>query len=285
MLSTLTALSKRTASVPISKRTATRISYPLPASWPINYQKISIVHGPHDGYPYVIEHHKPRDDQPGIYRAWTVPLEFENVIVDEGHCIKNPSSLIHASIRALTANFKLIVTGTPLMNGYRDVLGYMRFAWKDDHMVFDIASLLTPSRTVFYNFDPMSIYKKDFDYRSLRSRNGRGLRKQAIPDVSYEPDSLLARWVSRLDEKGYGKMGKWSTFLAHPLTFVCIHETMRAHDPYKDATRPAIQYFFSRFQSRRTMKTKLNDGQSNITSKRLQLERSRQYNVHYLSIQ
>jgi SNF2 family DNA or RNA helicase len=44
------------------------------------------------------------------------------IVLDEGHTIRNPSTITHKSIAKLSAKFKWILSGTPIQNGEKDIL-------------------------------------------------------------------------------------------------------------------------------------------------------------------
>lgn len=53
-------------------------------------------------------------------------IGFTNVIIDEAQHIKNPKSLIHAAVKTINAETKIILTGTPVENNIREFWGLMR---------------------------------------------------------------------------------------------------------------------------------------------------------------
>jgi hypothetical protein len=57
---------------------------------------------------------------------------FGIMVLDEAHNIKNISSRTHKSLAALPRLYTLLMTATPLMNSSRDMLGYLRFLWRDE---------------------------------------------------------------------------------------------------------------------------------------------------------
>src|SRR5207245_5262686 len=57
-----------------------------------------------------------------------VPIQWQAVILDEGQYIKNPSSQTAQVARALRANHRLVLSGTPIENRLMDLWSLMAFA-------------------------------------------------------------------------------------------------------------------------------------------------------------
>lgn len=53
--------------------------------------------------------------------------DWHRVILDEAHCIKNPSTLVAKACCALKADCRWCVTGTPIQNSLQDVYALLKF--------------------------------------------------------------------------------------------------------------------------------------------------------------
>lgn len=54
-------------------------------------------------------------------------INFEYIIVDEAHRIKNKDSKLSADLRCLKAKHKLLITGTPLQNNLTELWSLLNF--------------------------------------------------------------------------------------------------------------------------------------------------------------
>ena len=54
-------------------------------------------------------------------------IEWERIILDEAHCIKNTQTIVSAACCSLKAKKRWCVTGTPLQNSLTDVYGLLKF--------------------------------------------------------------------------------------------------------------------------------------------------------------
>ena len=61
-------------------------------------------------------------------RTYLKRFHFEYVICDEGHSLKNVDSARFKNINALNTNCRLILSGTPVQNNMRELLGLISFA-------------------------------------------------------------------------------------------------------------------------------------------------------------
>ena len=57
----------------------------------------------------------------------TLDLEWDRVVLDESHRIRNPSTRLSGRIRSLKAPLRWALTGTPLVNVMRDIVSQMAF--------------------------------------------------------------------------------------------------------------------------------------------------------------
>ena len=53
--------------------------------------------------------------------------EWECVIVDEGHAVKNDQSELSQALVALPTHHRVILTGTPLQNNIRELFNIMQY--------------------------------------------------------------------------------------------------------------------------------------------------------------
>ena len=53
--------------------------------------------------------------------------EWKRVILDEAHCIKNPTTAVSKGCCALKGGKRWVVTGTPIQNSLQDVYGLLKF--------------------------------------------------------------------------------------------------------------------------------------------------------------
>ena len=82
-------------------------------------------------------------------------LNWEICVLDEGHFIRNPDSQLSAAARAITANHRIVLSGTPVQNCLDDVYGMFEF----------LAPGFFPSYDHFYEYYAKPIVQ---GYRSHR---------------------------------------------------------------------------------------------------------------------
>ncbi|KAH7019094.1 hypothetical protein EDB80DRAFT_189225 [Ilyonectria destructans] len=58
--------------------------------------------------------------------------EFEVVLTDECHLIKNPTTAVNKMIRQLHHESLLLLSATPISNHMRDINGYLWLMWKPE---------------------------------------------------------------------------------------------------------------------------------------------------------
>ena len=56
---------------------------------------------------------------------------FEHVLCDEGHRLRNAHTRNAVAVRLLRAGFLWLITATPLLNAYRDMVGLLHLLWRD----------------------------------------------------------------------------------------------------------------------------------------------------------
>ena len=61
-------------------------------------------------------------------------INFEVMIVDEAHKIKNTNTMVFQALLCYKASFKLLLTGTPLSNNLQELWSLMYFIMPD---IFD----------------------------------------------------------------------------------------------------------------------------------------------------
>lgn len=67
-------------------------------------------------------------------------IQWEYVIVDEAHCLKNENGQLSEHLRALRTRHKLLITGTPIQNNVQELWALLNFnmpAMFDDKRVFE----------------------------------------------------------------------------------------------------------------------------------------------------
>jgi SNF2-related domain len=57
---------------------------------------------------------------------------FDRIVLDEGHKVKNPQTLVSNMVKLLRAPRTWILTATPMMNRATDYVGYLHLLWRDD---------------------------------------------------------------------------------------------------------------------------------------------------------
>ena len=65
--------------------------------------------------------------QDGEFRNVFRGIRWAGLIVDEGQRLKNDKSILYASLNALKAPFKVLMTGTPLQNNARELFNLLQF--------------------------------------------------------------------------------------------------------------------------------------------------------------
>jgi len=60
-------------------------------------------------------------------RALLFPITWESIIVDEGQRLKNFNSKLFKELSEFKANFRLLLTGTPLQNNLKELFTLMAF--------------------------------------------------------------------------------------------------------------------------------------------------------------
>ena len=58
-------------------------------------------------------------------------IEWDTLVVDEGHRLKNDASKLFAALMRVKAQHKLLLTGTPLQNNLDELFNLMTFITKN----------------------------------------------------------------------------------------------------------------------------------------------------------
>ncbi|CAJ1450222.1 unnamed protein product [Effrenium voratum] len=67
-----------------------------------------------------------------VYRNdWLLQRDWQLVIVDEGHRLKNPETLVHATMAKLRCRMRLLLTGTPLQNSVAELWALLHYLLPD----------------------------------------------------------------------------------------------------------------------------------------------------------
>ena len=66
-------------------------------------------------------------DKKRLSNSKLLDLTFHRVILDEGHLIKNPSTVVSKACCSINAKNRWCVTGTPIVNSLHDVFGLLKF--------------------------------------------------------------------------------------------------------------------------------------------------------------
>lgn len=67
-----------------------------------------------------------------VYRnEWLSQNEWQLVVVDEGHRLKNPETVLHAAMAKLRCRMRLLLTGTPLQNGLNELWALLHYLLPD----------------------------------------------------------------------------------------------------------------------------------------------------------
>jgi TATA-binding protein-associated factor len=59
--------------------------------------------------------------------AWAAAQQWDYVILDEGHVIRNPKSKLAAAVKRLAAQHRLVLSGTPIQNSALELWGLFDF--------------------------------------------------------------------------------------------------------------------------------------------------------------
>jgi len=62
-----------------------------------------------------------------IKQSGLLRIEFERIVLDEGHYIKTPDTLMSMAVCRIRAKFRWIITATPIHNKPGDMYALMRF--------------------------------------------------------------------------------------------------------------------------------------------------------------
>ncbi|RTE76983.1 hypothetical protein BHE90_008561 [Fusarium euwallaceae] len=92
--------------------------------------------------------------------------QFNFIICDEGHLVKNPNSLTHKLIKTLHHDALLIVSATPILNHVKDFDGYINLMWRH-FWGFKYKGTSEPKAEVFYDNDAWEAVKRGETGQSL----------------------------------------------------------------------------------------------------------------------
>lgn len=84
----------------------------------VEHRRLDIVLGTYT----MFERESSKDD-----RAFLRKLNFEYLILDEGHCIKNTTSSRYHNLMGLNVQRRLLLSGTPVQNNVGELLGVLSF--------------------------------------------------------------------------------------------------------------------------------------------------------------
>jgi len=67
-----------------------------------------------------------------VYRnEWLTQNVWQLIVVDEGHRLKNPDTIIHGAMAQLQCRMRLLLTGTPLQNGLNELWALLHYLLPD----------------------------------------------------------------------------------------------------------------------------------------------------------
>lgn len=93
--------------------------------------------------------------------------EFDRIIADEGHYLKDPSTDNHKVVLSTKAPKLWLLTATPLMNKTADLLGYLNLLWRDKWLQTKMID--DPDCHLLHNFEELQR-----EYATLSVGKGEG---------------------------------------------------------------------------------------------------------------
>eukprot|EP01035_Chromulina_nebulosa_P021866 gene21866-28307_t len=103
-------------------------------------------------------------------RAFLVNQQFEYLVLDEAHCIKNSSSSRFSALNAMNSSNRLLLSGTPVQNDLKELLALLRFL---------MPAVFTQSKC--------ALLISEFGWDSSSSAAPRKKSKQSAPAVLSSP--------------------------------------------------------------------------------------------------
>ncbi|RSL69016.1 hypothetical protein CEP54_002558 [Fusarium duplospermum] len=110
--------------------------------------------------------------------------QFNFIICDEGHLVKNPNSVTHKLIKTLHHEALLIVSATPILNHIKDFDGYINLIWRH-FWGFKYKGASEPKAEAFYKNDAWEAVKRGVTGQPLTMElclNGNG--DETLPDAA-----------------------------------------------------------------------------------------------------
>lgn len=104
------------------------------------------------------------------------------IVIDEYHRIKNPNGIYAAMVKELSglAKYRVCITGTPIPNGYKDILNLLDILFKEENIFEDYESIQKLSNMSLYDVKKFSELFTPFFIR--RNKNMLGVPKPE-PDI------------------------------------------------------------------------------------------------------
>ncbi|RSM20314.1 hypothetical protein CDV31_000809 [Fusarium ambrosium] len=175
--------------------------------------------------------------------------QFNFIICDEGHLVKNPNSLTHKLIKTLHHDALLIVSATPILNHVKDFDGYINLMWRH-FWGFKYKGTSEPKAEVFYDNDAWEAVKRGEPGQPLTMElclNGNG--DETLPDAALPRAQRL-----RAEYMDFVRSGEGPLFRLNPSLFQAF-----AKDVGDDAAvaEKAIKPLLEMICLRRGMSSKL----------------------------
>lgn len=141
--------------------------------------------------------------------------QFNFIICDEGHLVKNPNSLTHKLIKTLHHEAILIVSATPILNHVKDFDGYINLMWQHFWgFKFKVGS--EPKAESFYNNDAWEAVKRGENGQPLTldlCLDGNGDETLLTGTTSLRAQQLRAEYVD------FVRSGQAPLFRLNPILF------------------------------------------------------------------
>ncbi|KAF4996847.1 hypothetical protein FDECE_12283 [Fusarium decemcellulare] len=149
--------------------------------------------------------------------------QFNWVICDEGHLIKNPNSVSHKLVKMLPREALLIVSATPLLNHLNDIWAYINLMWRQAWpFKYSKASAVGPQ--TFYNKQAWETIKKGETWEGLTM--DRCLGNDTAEDSDEGADSAYALQLKK-EYIAFVGDGQGPLFLLNPQLFEAFKGMMK----------------------------------------------------------